>query len=432
MKKRSLAILVLGSSCRRGDAVRVRGARLELEERRDLQDRDELAHRFAQPVRRLQPGRVLDVHVHLSRSDPVRRAEPKFVPDFARSWKTSKDGKTWTFTTVANAKWSDGKPLTAADARGRSTRTSSTRARGAANAAGLIAHIKRAEAPNPTTLVVHYSAAAGNVLGQFQQFAILPKHIWSKHTGHKGNDLKTFANSAPVVGAGPFKLVKFKKDEIALFQRDNSFYGPKPQADGFGLRMFSNDDALVAALKANEIDAIEDVPATAIKTLKNAGMNVTNVPGVDQTDFIFNSNPKKPKRRELLNPKVREAFDHAVDREQDRQRGLPRHREAGRFDHPAGDRCLVQQHVEDRELRSRQGEQDPRRPRLQEGRRRDPHGQRPQDVVSGDHADGRLERRPRRSRSCRRTFARSACSSRRRHSTRAPHSTPSPRRTGST
>ena len=146
-----------------------------------------------------------------------------------------------------------------------------------------------------------------------------------------------------MVGAGPFKLVKFKKDEIALFQRDSSFYGPKPQADGFGLRMFSNDDALVAALKANEIDAIEDVPATAIKTLKNAGMNIVNVPGVDQTDFIFNSNPKKPKRRELLNPKVREAFDHAIDRNKIVQRGLPRQREAGRFDHPAGDRCLVQQ-----------------------------------------------------------------------------------------
>ncbi len=238
----------------------------------------------------------------------------KFVPDFARSWKTSKDGKTWTFTTVANAKWSDGKPLTAADAAWTINTDIKYKGTGAANAAGLIAHIKRAEAPSPTTLVVHYSAAAGNVLGQFQQFAILPQHIWSKHTGHKGNDLKTFANSAPVVGAGPFKLVKFKKDEIALFQRDSSFYGPKPQADGFGLRMFSNDDALVAALKANEIDAIEDVPATAIKTLKNAGMNVTNVRGFDQTDFIFNSNPKKPKHRELLNQKVREAFDHAIDR----------------------------------------------------------------------------------------------------------------------
>ena len=36
---------------------------------------------------------------------------------------------------------------------------------GAANAAGLIAHITRAKAPNPTTLVVHYAAPVGNVLG---------------------------------------------------------------------------------------------------------------------------------------------------------------------------------------------------------------------------------------------------------------------------
>src|SRR3954464_9722020 len=114
-----------------------------------------------------------------------------FVPDFARSGKPSKDGKTWTFTTAANAKWSDGKPLTAADAAWSINTDIKYKAPGAANAAGLIAHIKRAEAPNPTTLLVHYSAAAGNVLGQFQQFAILPQHIWSKHTGHKGNDLRS-------------------------------------------------------------------------------------------------------------------------------------------------------------------------------------------------------------------------------------------------
>jgi peptide/nickel transport system substrate-binding protein len=150
-------------------------------------------------------------------------ANKKFVADFARSWSTSNDGKTWTFKTVANAKWSDGKPLTAADAAWTINTDIKYKATGAANAAGLIAHIKRAEAPNPTTLVVHYTAPAGNVLGQFQQLAILPKHIWSKHTGHKGNDLKTFPNSAPVVGAGPFKLTKFKKDEIALFQKNSTF-----------------------------------------------------------------------------------------------------------------------------------------------------------------------------------------------------------------
>jgi ABC-type transport system substrate-binding protein len=39
----------------------------------------------------------------------------QFVPDFARSWQHSPDGKVWTFHTRPNAKWSDGKPLTAAD-----------------------------------------------------------------------------------------------------------------------------------------------------------------------------------------------------------------------------------------------------------------------------------------------------------------------------
>src|SRR6266481_1668656 len=39
-----------------------------------------------------------------------------FAPFFARSWHVSDAGKTWTFKTQPNAKWSDGQPLTAADA----------------------------------------------------------------------------------------------------------------------------------------------------------------------------------------------------------------------------------------------------------------------------------------------------------------------------
>jgi peptide/nickel transport system substrate-binding protein len=58
------------------------------------------------------------------------------------------------------------------------------------------------------------------------------------------------------------------------------------------------------------------VPATGIKTLKSAGFDVSDVAGLDQTDFIINSAAGKKNHRELLNPKVREAFDHAVDRKQ--------------------------------------------------------------------------------------------------------------------
>ena len=238
-----------------------------------------------------------------------------FTPDFATKWETSKDGLTWTFHTVPNAKWSDGKPLTAEDAAWTINTDVKYQGTGGANTAGLIAHIKSASAPDPNTLVVKYEKPVGNVLSQFQQLAILPKHIWAGYTGHKGADLKTFPNAAPIVSGGTFILTKFKKDEIALFERNPSFYGPKPHIKGFGLRMFSNDDALVSAMKSGEIDAIESVPPTAIDTLKKAGVIVSIVPGVTTNDFIFNANTKKTNHRELLNLKLRQAFAHAIDRD---------------------------------------------------------------------------------------------------------------------
>src|SRR5262249_27562060 len=95
----------------------------------------------------------------------------KFVSDFATSWKPSDGGKTWTFKTRSGAKWDDGQPLTAKDAAWTINTDIKYAAGGAANSAGLIAHITKASAPNATTLVVRYAKAPGNVLGQFQQFA---------------------------------------------------------------------------------------------------------------------------------------------------------------------------------------------------------------------------------------------------------------------
>jgi peptide/nickel transport system substrate-binding protein len=240
-----------------------------------------------------------------------------FAPFFAKSWQASNGGKTWTFKTQPNAKWSDGKPLTAADAAWTINTDVKYKSGGAANAAGTISHITNATAPNPTTLVVNYDEAGSSswVLSQFQQFFILPKHIWEQHTGNKGANLKTFPNNAPVVGSGPFNLVKYQKNNVAVFQRNNSYWGVKPKIQEFGLQQFSDDDAMVTALKAHNLDAIEAVPATAMKTLSNAGFDVSDLPGLDQTDFIINSSPHKKTHPELSNPKVREAFDHAIDRQ---------------------------------------------------------------------------------------------------------------------
>ena len=240
----------------------------------------------------------------------------QFVPDFARSWQESADGRTWTFHTQPNAKWSDGKPLTAADAAWTFSTILKFQNGPTANSAGTTAHMASATAPNATTLVVTYKQPVANVLSQLQQVPILPEHIWAKYATGNGKALTTFANPAPIVSGGPFMLVKYTPKQIVLFKRNPNYYGPKPHIDELGLQFFGTYDAEITALKSGQLDGIETVPPTSVGTVKSAGFDVHQAPGNYFDDFIINSNPQQEaSHRELLNPLLREAFDYAIDRQ---------------------------------------------------------------------------------------------------------------------
>ena len=243
-------------------------------------------------------------------------------PDFARRWSTSADGRTWTFHTVPNAKWSDGKPLTAADVAWTINEVMKYKNGPAGQWAGLLEHMIGASAPNPTTLVIRYSTAVANVLEQMQGMSVLPKQVWAPYFTGKGTGIKTFqnvppSNGRPMVSGGPFELVQYKSNQYALFKRNPNWWGPKPRIEGFGLQFFSNADAMVQALKDHQVDFIgEYTPPTAVTALKKAGFVVTTTPSLSMKTFIINTNPHKTTHRELLNPLVREAIEYAIDRQQ--------------------------------------------------------------------------------------------------------------------
>ncbi|MGN6175011.1 MAG: ABC transporter substrate-binding protein [Streptosporangiaceae bacterium] len=241
----------------------------------------------------------------------------QFVADFASSWQHSPDGTVWTFHTQPNAKWSDGKPLTAADVAWNYNTILKYQSGATANSAGYVAHMKGATAPNATTVVLTYKRPVANVLSQVQQVPILPEHIWAKYATGNGKAMTRFSNGAPIVSGGPFTLDKYTPKQIALFKRNPNFYGPKPHIDGFGLQFFGTTDAMITALKSHQLDGVEvPVPPTSVATLKAAGFVVRSTPGLTFDDFIINSNPKQdPSHRELLNPLLRQAFDYAIDRQ---------------------------------------------------------------------------------------------------------------------
>lgn len=239
----------------------------------------------------------------------------QFVADFARSWQVSPNGRVWTFHTQPGARWSDGKPLTAADAAWTFSTIMKFQNGPAANSAGYVAHMTSAIAPNATTLVLSYARPVANVLAQVQEVPILPEHIWARYAAGNGKALTRFSNAAPIVSGGPFTLVKYTAGQIALFKRNPSFYGPKPHIDGLGLQFFGTADAMITALKSGQLDGVESVPPTSVATLKAAHFVVRESPGVYFDDFIINDNSKQnASHKELVNPLVREAFDYAVDR----------------------------------------------------------------------------------------------------------------------
>jgi peptide/nickel transport system substrate-binding protein len=244
----------------------------------------------------------------------------RFIPNFATSWQTSPDGLTWTFHLAPGARWSDGQPLTAADVVW-TIDTILKYQNGPAGAwAGSVAHLTSMRATSSTTVVATYQRAVANALPNLGLIPILPKHVWARYATGNGNGLKSYPNtpvgSAPLVSGGPFTLVKYVQHQVAVFQRNPDFYGAKPHLDGFGLQFFESPDAMVTALKSGQIDAIEHLPPTAVASVRGAGIHVYVGPSLEFRDFIFNSNPKKPQHRELLNPKVRMAFEYAINRQQ--------------------------------------------------------------------------------------------------------------------
>jgi peptide/nickel transport system substrate-binding protein len=184
--------------------------------------------------------------------------------------------------------------------------------------AGSVTFLKSVTATDPNTLVATYDRPSGTALFDLGLTPILPPQVWQRYATGNGKELKTFANvpenGQPLVGGGPFVMTQYKKNDIALFQRNDNWYGTKPHIDGFGLQFYRDEDAMITALKSGQLDAINEIPPTSVDTLKSAGMKVYEGQALALRDFIFNVDPHKTEHRELLNPKVREAMEYAIDR----------------------------------------------------------------------------------------------------------------------
>ncbi len=243
---------------------------------------------------------------------------PKLEGDWATSWSHSSDGLTWTFH-VKPGKWSDGKPLTAADAAWTGNTIVKYGAGPAAYLAAALTHVTKMDAPNASTLVIHYDKPIANVLPQLEQFWVLPEHVWGPLVGSDGKGLKSYRpeQHLPTVSGGAYEITKYQEKGTTVFKPNPNFYGPKSNADAVALTYYTNSTSMIADLQNGNIDFADQVPYNAISSLKSSGQfKIDSVASSEVTNITINSNPLKTKNRELLDPNVREALEYATDRNQ--------------------------------------------------------------------------------------------------------------------
>jgi len=238
--------------------------------------------------------------------------------DWAKSWETSPDGKDWTFHLIPGGQWSDGKPLTADDAVWSINTTVKFADGPTAVQAAALQHIESAEAPDDQTLVIHYESPVGNVLAQLEQFFVLPRQVYEPLAEGNGKGLKTFQpqQQLPLVSAGVYRLKSYEKKGTTVYTADPNYWGPKSNAEAVALTYYTNADAMLSDLKGGQLDWVDQVPFSAVDAVKkDSNLVVETVPGAETTNITWNSNPRKPKNRELLDPQVKKALSMCVDRD---------------------------------------------------------------------------------------------------------------------
>jgi peptide/nickel transport system substrate-binding protein len=240
------------------------------------------------------------------------------APDLAKSWTHSPTGSTWTFYLYPNAKWSDGKPITASDVAFTFATILKYKATYAAIDDLYITGLTSVVATNPTTVVFHFSSPNAGFLSYIPNIPILPQHAWAKVATGNGSGLTKFATSLPIVSGGPFIPVSWNGTTTLLMERNPNFWGPDkpgPSLNRVGLQYYYNPDTLIQAIKSHQIDYANQVTPTSAAPLK--GVN-----GIDLTIYKSSElialywNMKAPASPASSNVLVREALDDAINRQQ--------------------------------------------------------------------------------------------------------------------
>ena len=255
-------------------------------------------------------GAIMISHLFesLIRWDDDGEGNAVLKPGIAESWEVSDDGLTWTFK-LRDAKWSDGKDITADDFVYSWNRLVDPAT--GADYEYMLDMVKGYDekkldisAPDPKTFVVNLSVKCP----YFEEICAFPAVMPVRKDIIEAN--KTWTNSPEtLVSNGAYKLEKWDHNSTLSMVKNPEYYDQDSvKAEKLAFHLQDDQNAIYASYRSGDLDFINSVPQEEIqKLLDTKELKIKPYVG---TYFVCFNTEKEP----FNDPKVRKAFSLAIDR----------------------------------------------------------------------------------------------------------------------
>lgn len=199
------------------------------------------------------------VHESLTFTDEQLALHPQLATELISiergTWQLNPDGSMdTTWRVQPQARWHDGTPFTSGDVAFGLTvkkdREVPWRATGRPDL------MQSFTTPDPTTLVIHWSAPFAKA-NEAPDLEALPHHLLeSLYREDKPNFVNSSRFSVDFVGLGPYRLVQWVPGSHMEFARFADYYRGRPAFDSVTVRFLGDPNTMVANALAGEVDVL--------------------------------------------------------------------------------------------------------------------------------------------------------------------------------
>jgi peptide/nickel transport system substrate-binding protein len=235
-------------------------------------------------------SRVFTANVFESLLDRDRNAQ--LIPALAESYETVND-ETWRFKLRKGVKFHNGDPFNAEAAAFSVNRILDKEYQ--TQRTSYIENITGAKVVDEFTVDVTTKGINAVLPIQMTQLAMVPPSL-----------AKDKAFSEKPVGTGPYKFVGWDRGREIKASRFDEYWGTKPPVQDFIVRIVPDHQTALAALQANEVDLVLDL----LPEQTRLAPKFISAPATEFSYIAFNTHKK-----ELSDPRVRIALNHAVDKD---------------------------------------------------------------------------------------------------------------------